>query len=291
MVVGYLSLRSHANYIGIPGVTGLSVVVFLAECHVFVVSTLSYLFLGALVSLLIYVVTLIILVFIHKKIAFELVNSWCVSCASWLRCSASGNAVTIVVLIFLVAWILLCLGADTDVAVGTLRAEALRPASRYPYIVSLLLLVGILLCWRPSFDVPRREFSLRHTAVVTLLVLVTILLPAIFGRNVRPARYPLALVMEKENAKNSCGLLVVLTDQTAVLWMNVGPGSSPAGTMRIVPHDGFKSITEGPLVDLLEVGRKLTYGNDMLSEGCAKLNRPESSDKSLLFDSERREHT
>lgn len=276
MVIGYMSVRAHANFIGIPAVSGLGVVAYLAECYVFFVSTLAYLFIDGVIALLLMGLAGLILGPIYGLRSYQHLFRWGASGSAWLSRSRQGWFTTIALLACLVMGMLWSLAGPVDVAVGALNDAVLQQTTQYLFNVALIgiLVVGGSWYIGLSGPHPHGHSHAARAAVALLLGIAAILLPALHGRLIRPPLYPVAAVAGKDSAREECGLLVLFTDESAVIWTAAGSSTPPIGIMRLYPQHEVRSIAHGALANLLDVAHDTIAGRNPLSDKCNSLRTP-----------------
>lgn len=127
--------------------------------------------------------------------------------------------------------------------------------------VVLCCLVGYWLYFRFSrieIDIPLRIAW--HFFMGTLLIL-SFYLPMYYGAILRDAHYPIAKVSVKDGRRPACGLLVLQSEESILLWSTVGK----SGQVMAIPLMGIVGVSLGPDQDMREVVSEAMDGKSILN--------------------------
>ncbi len=261
--LGYISLRSHLNYLGISSMTSLGADRYLMETYALVyegvIRSAFALMAAAPVALGGYLGILLLLrcsatfrrLWSHRRRGIE---------------KLSGSLPGLIVLSLSTSGLVaLLLSLETDVAVGPLKPDHLQHQGEWRFETALLVcLIGF----------PLTRYVLRSLALkswpevwpglalgiwrLNLLVLAgwAFLVPLLFGQAAQSTSYTLARVTAKETKISSCGLLVLETDERLLLWQAVGR----RGQVLSVPAEQVTALDLGQALDLLDVARGAAQG-------------------------------
>jgi len=250
---GYLSLRSHFNYLGVSANGPIGAEAYLREC-----AYMAYEVIGrvALPALLLGFAWMVADLLGHLMIARK---------AAWRRAvtmlGTRGSAVLshsimarVLLAYLLVVYVYMIevspLIQLDAVAIGPLKKEQLEALDfKYFDVVFFSCLVAFWLCHRASTHNSRSSWW-NLCWLATLLLCVH--LPNLFGRTIHARNYQVARVTSKDPEGARCGLLILNTGKNLVLW-RVQNG---VGEFLSASADANEVSFQGKPVDLLETARQ-----------------------------------
>jgi hypothetical protein len=270
-VFGYLSLRSHLNYLGIPSQAMLGVDRYLAEAFQFLTALFCTpdLFLVAAVAVL-----FIALAQVAGSIPSTQFSRWRRLQSKYNLLSRLRGVAPPLVLIAVLCGVTLrglqlLTSSGFSVAVGTLQfakdgelaATAFRPAGEDQFLLAALFcaLGFIAHRWRPT---ELRTFpEVLWKAMAFGLILLALQLPILYGIFVRPATYSKVEVQQKDRP-SICGVLVLDGGERIALWR----AKSGKGWVDILSTKEIQMRAIGD-VDVLWAAAK-SFGNAEDSPSC-----------------------
>ena len=239
---GYLCVRGHFNYLGVPLFRELSFERYLSETYVFI--------LGFMLQLLI----------AGTAIALIIV-AWRALPRPWqARLSPPPGCAPTLVLTWLIVLVLALIlnPPESDVVVGRLQTNKLGPSNMKWVIeaglLSLLIVGGLFFKAESKSILQGDGISLSGLWRVNLMMLIPVfvLLPIRYGSDVRLRLYPLASLSLEKSPDNYCGLLIYQSSENTVLW----EAEKRIGRMHSFSTKSIKEIELGRVVDIVDQSKK-----------------------------------
>lgn len=236
---GYISLRAHHNYLGIPLRVSPGTEVYLAESYVFLVAMVAI-----LVQLALVVVPVAVLVVGTASLARR-ASQWSAAIRRVAAHPAWGWAALVVALA--TTFVLIGqIGTLSDVAVGSLSASELRPRAAWVFPAAV---------WASAAMLASAAYALRCAeapaarqpwqGILVTGTILTLFLPLLFGSLAHPLLYPKAEIV-RAGAPLECGLLILHNEDRTILWRAEGG----AGMVQIYPTGSVMALRLGELQDL-----------------------------------------
>lgn len=267
---GYMSLRAHLNYLGIPSTSSLGVERYLMETYNLVVTTFF-----PLVSVLLRIGAAVFLLYLIarglKTFAPRLKQLSILKNRSLLtedkfseyaaRPIVSGLLLLIVLGVYI--WLQHMLESQwqyQSVAVGSLQTAHLEQADDvwFYYLVCLLCIFGLVayrIVSRVQKSQPQAQgYKLARSLLIMFaigLIAVALHLPILYGRLVHYTDYTWVSLIDKDPNRSAaiCGLLVLESQSSLLLWR----AEEGAGKIIEVPRLHIQSIATGPTFNLINL--------------------------------------
>jgi hypothetical protein len=272
-VFGYMSLRSHLNYLGIPSTSSLGIERYLMETYNLVVTTffplVSVLLRIGLALFFLYLLSPL-LVRIFKRFSPFLkkvlrIKGPSAPIAETLRGYSAKPIVPGLLLLFVLVlyiWLQEMLDANwqyDSVVVGPLQSSHLEhtDAVWFYYLICLLCIFGFLaysLVSRIQKLQPQpKGYKLGRLLLVMFAIGVVGLalhLPILYGRLIHYTNYTLVGFDYKvgDQSVPICGLLVLDSQSSVLIWR----AERGAGNILEVPRSQIQTMSSGPTLDLIK---------------------------------------
>jgi hypothetical protein len=258
-VLGFMSLRSHCNFIGIPATVVYDIPTYLTETYLLTAHIiLRVVSLGFVLGVLLLPV-LAVTWLLRNTAAWQSIRAYERRVTVWLATHPFGASIGLVALTAGLITLSLSLREPWDVAVGTLAEAKLRYID-WHFDAAI---VGVILVSAWYFRAVR--LTVQHgqvvpapvrVAAITVIVIGTALIPVLHGHGARPVRFPIGVVQTKDSTE-TCGLLVTSSDKDFVLWTVERRDKAILGSMNLYPRDEIRRVEHGGMVDLLEVSNQM----------------------------------
>jgi hypothetical protein len=247
---GYMALRAHWNFLGVTSLAGVGTDRYLMETYSIVA--------GALLPAL-----LLLLIAGAAAMAVRL----CVRVAPVFARRAEGPLLRARPWIFLLLLVAAQfrmlqvfsrggLDCSVDVALGDLQSKG--RAGCFAQSDETVLFYGMaVLCIATLFLRGRAAARQQHaiwSAAAAAAVVVALQLPILYGRALKPPRYPAAAIATTSGDVK--GLLVLQTANAVELWTV----QNASGSMLVIPMGQVKSIRSEGLRNLLDVAQQAVKG-------------------------------
>jgi len=222
VVAGYVSLRAHNNYLGVPMRVAPAAEMYLAEAYVF--------FVALAVALATVLLALAVPLLLGLLAAYLAARGRGGLAAIGKGLSKSTLVPALLGAVALLATLLLlgAVGDRVDVAVGALDRSSLAPPRSWLFTASAgtaaFCLAASSAVLRMDLDgLPRALWR----AIFAVGTVCTLFLPVVFGAVARPLLYPIVQIRLADGPP-LCGLLLMHDDSRTMVWR------AEAGVGRIV---------------------------------------------------------
>lgn len=297
-VFGYMSLRSHLNFIGISSTSSLGVERYLMETYNLALTTSVNV--GIIVALT--VLALLPLYLLGRGLLrLQMIGHRARLAWGWLRERQGGPLLPVGLFLCAVLyyiWLLVTLshyGAHVDVAVGELKVEQLGTESSdsswiyYRTFIACLLGYLVYSAIAPAAREPTPPAGAAHAqtlppgaarpftryvwiAFLIVVFMLAIQLPLLYGRLVRTPVYPLMQVTTADrDAAPICGLLVLEGAAGMSLWR----AENGVGRIVVLPHASARGVVTGQTLNLLTLAREAAADRSRVRPDCNDPRKPE----------------
>jgi hypothetical protein len=277
-VFGYMSLRSHLNYLGISSTSSLGIERYLMETYSLVITTffplLSVLLRITAGLLFLYLIAIFItrVLKINEaigKLKNRLYKYW-----------SSPLGPGLILLTVLSVYGLTQSMIDSywiydSIAVGQLQPGLLQESDgRLFYYLSCVICLFGFLVFSAMFKVLKARpdaaghFLSRGLLVLSAIVILalTLNLPLLYGRLIHPTDYTLAEVIIKDRENQPvCGLLVLNSAAGISLWQ----AEKGFGRVIEIPRSQIVSLITGGTVDLISMAGEAASDNTLVRPSCS----------------------
>lgn len=256
-VVGYMSVRSWLNYLGLSGISSFPPGLYLFEAYVFLTAAVALLALPLAGAVALAGLIIVLLRLSHRVRSL-------LTAILQTTCERLGTLVLVLAPLVSVALSLLILPTHNDTQILLQPSTILGTRTQRPdlFLIALLAAVGLGAITFSSFpSAASRPFlgnaltnAARYACAMAALIMLWCSI-VIFNVYIRDLSFPAAVAIGKTETKVACGLLVMSTSDAIVLWSR--PSSAPDGPGR------FVHIRQSELRDLA-VGRRVPVDNSAL---------------------------
>jgi len=275
-VFGYMSLRSHLNYLGIPSTSSLGIERYLMETYNLVVTTFF-----PLVSVLLRIALALFLLYLLSPLLARLFKRFSPFLRRVFRVKGPSKPIAQIIreysakpivpgllLLFVLGiyvWLQEMLDASwqyDSIAVGLLQSSHLQQADAvwFYYLICLLCIFGFL-----AYSLLSRTQKLQPQAkghqlgrLLLLMCAVGIValalhLPILYGRLIHYTNYTLVGLNYKvdDRSVSICGLLVLDSQSSLLLWR----AEKGVGNILEVPRSQIQTMSTGSTLDLIKLAQ------------------------------------
>jgi hypothetical protein len=220
-VLGYVSLRSYLNYLGIAGAVEFTIDQLLYEAYVvgsqLLIGIILVLLAGCLVA-----VSGWIAARLAPRSVTRFVTTFALRIRVWLQ---HGPAIWSIVLSAAILFAVLLKSAAGPTGILLFFAKSLAAVSQQPVLFLLCVIAAVsftgffisisLLKAEPAGPVTRIVFRFSATCICLGLVLIATIA---FNVHSRSTRFPLVALTDRTDKTGTCGLLVYSTSKQWMLW-------------------------------------------------------------------------
>jgi hypothetical protein len=276
-VFGYMSLRSHLNYLGISSTSSLGLERYLMETYNFVLTTffplLSMLLRIAIGFLFLCMITMLIIKALRineaaRKLKNRLYKYWS---------APFGSGLVLLIVLSFYVWMQTMINSywvNDSIAVGQLQPSRLQVSDGelFYYLSCAVCLFGCFIYSQMSKALKSRSHKAGHLlsrafmiSSAILILAVALHLPTLYGRLIHPTDYTLVEVNIKDRENQPiCGLLVLNSATAISIWQ----AEKGIGRVIEIPQSEIATLITGPTSDLLSMARESALDNTLVRPNC-----------------------